>query len=57
MVSRASDTKPHAAGTPLQKFWRKATRPKVSRPELERLAYRLRCKPEAARRAIEIGLI
>lgn len=56
MVSRAPDRKATAAATPLQKFWRKASRPKVSRPELERLAYRLGCKPEAARRAIELGL-
>lgn len=46
--------------TPSQQFWGKVTskRPqRLSRADLELVAFRLGCTVEAARRAIELGLV
>lgn len=46
--------------TPEQKFWGKVTSkrpPRLSRADIELVAFRLGCSVSAARRAIELGLI
>ena len=49
---------PVKRGTPTQRYWAAATkRCDLSRRDLEQLAYRLGCRVDSVRRAIELGLI
>lgn len=58
MVALVRRPGPVQRGTSTQRYWAAATKRRdISRRDLEQLAYRLGCRVDSVRRAMELGLI